>query len=653
MDGLSDLDTVTDREKDWGGAPYAFGTIPNFGGRTTIGANTDRWTEKFTVWRDRPGSALAGTAYMPEAAERDPAAFELFGELAWRTEKTDREAWFRAYPTFRYGGRDRSAQAAFAALAATAYRLTSTDGRPVDSLFSRRPNIAASVNTAFDPAGFDRAFASLLDVHPSLRDSDAYRHDLTDLARQALADRSRMLLPQLRAAQADRDAARFRVLAALWLKLMRLTDTVSGCHRSFLLGPWLEDAKRLATSPAEAGRLEWTARTLITTWADRTAADDLSNYANRDWQGLMGQLHLPQWQAYLDELTDALVAGRAPKSFDWYPGEEEWTRRTDSLPVRATGDAHRTARRVFDALATAPYQGTVTVTADPVVFAPGSTGTVTASFRNLNGLRSTGRIDFALTGLDATATGPAFLDEVAAGGSGAVGWRVTAPSAPLTTPLVEMPYGLSTAYGPRGEDRVTDLRRGAVYLAAPLEPGWHTYTANAAVFGQLDGRFAINGAGQDLWKGTSQFGTAYRAGAWTDGAEVTVRVDAQENTGGWARAGIVVRNGLGTPGSAGFLNLAVTPSNGVVLSYDTNGDGTLDAYRQITGVRAPVLLRLVRSGAGCTGSCSTDGGASWRTVATVAVPGAAAAQDVGIFMSATNGGSGLRGTAGFSGWELR
>ncbi|MGW1193132.1 alpha-N-acetylglucosaminidase [Streptomyces sp. NPDC002559] len=652
VDGLSDLDTVTDREKDWGGAPYAFGTIPNFGGRTTIGANTDRWTEKFTAWRDKPGSALVGTAYMPEATERDPAALELFGELAWRSEKVDREAWFRAYPKFRYGGRDSAAEAAFAALAATAYRLTSTDGRPVDSLFSRRPNITASVNTAFDPAGFDRAFAALLDVRPALRDSDAYRHDLTDLARQALADRSRTLLPQLRAARDDKDVARFRTLAALWLKLMRLADTMAGCHRAFLLGPWLEDAKRLATSPAEAVRLEWTARTLITTWADRTAADQLSNYANRDWHGLLSEVHLPQWQAYLDELTDALVEDRAARPFDWYPGEEEWTRRTDAHPVRATGDAHRTARRVFETLSTAPYQGAVTVSADPVAFTPGSTGTVTAAFRNLNGLRSTGRVDFELTGLDATATGGTFLDGVAAGGSGSVRWRVTAPSEPLTAPLRPMPYGLSTVYGPRGEDRVTDLRRGAVYMAAPLEPGWRTYTANAAVFGQLGGRLAINGAGQDLWKGTSQFGTAYREGAWAEGAEVTVRVDAQENTGGWARAGIVVRNGLATPGSAGFLNLAVTPSNGVVLSYDTNGDGTLDAYRRITGVGAPVLLRLTRAGDGCTGSCSTDGGTTWRTVGTVAVPGTATAQDVGIFMSATNGGSGLRGTVEFSGWQL-
>ncbi|WP_326765215.1 hypothetical protein OG978_12065 [Streptomyces sp. NBC_01591] len=46
-------------------------------------------------------------------------------------------------------------------------------------------------------------------------------------------------------------------------------------------------------------------------------------------------------------------------------------------------------------------------------------------------------------------------------------------------------------------------------------------------------------------------------------------------------------------------------------------------------------------------------GSNRRTVATVAVPGTAASQDVGIFMSATNGGSGLRGTVEFSRWQLR
>ncbi|MET9659483.1 hypothetical protein [Streptomyces sp. NPDC006510] len=46
-------------------------------------------------------------------------------------------------------------------------------------------------------------------------------------------------------------------------------------------------------------------------------------------------------------------------------------------------------------------------------------------------------------------------------------------------------------------------------------------------------------------------------------------------------------------------------------------------------------------------------GSNRRTVATAAVPGTAVAQGVGIFMSATNRGSGLRGTVEFGGWQLR
>jgi alpha-N-acetylglucosaminidase len=66
------------------------------------------------------------------------------------------------------------------------------------------------------------------------------------------------------------------------------------------------------------------------------------------------------------------------------------------------------------------------------------------------------------------------------------------------------------------------------------------------------------------------------------------------------------------------------------------------------------VLRLSRAGAGSyVGECSVDEGASWRVVATVSVPGAASGgQDVGLFMSATNGGSGARGLVEFSGWSL-
>ncbi|MFF8639644.1 alpha-N-acetylglucosaminidase [Streptomyces sp. NPDC015345] len=663
VDGVSDrYASVTDREKDWGGTPYAFGTIPNFGGRTTIGARTHLWNEKFFAWRDKPDSALTGTAFMPEATDRDPAAFELFSELAWVRGPVDRAAWFSSYADFRYGARDRGARAAWRALHDTAYQHTAVErSDPHDSLFAARPDLAANRAAeyapralTYDPGRFDAALAGLLGVAAPLRRGAPYRYDLVDVARQALAHRSRQLLPQLRTAYRRGDQETFRALSTLWLRLMRLSDEVTGTDPAFLLGPWIEAARRMGTQEAERAEFERTAKVLITVWGDRATADGgrLHEYGNREWHGLMSDFYVPRWQKWLDELADALATGREPRPVDWFAFEEPWTREREDYPLRPVGDPYRTAARVRSVLARAPYQGSVTVTAEPPAMPPGGHTRVSAVFRNVNGLRATGRVDFALTGVEAEPTGPVSLPRVAPAGTGKVAWRVDARDTPLDRPLRPLPYEITVRYGPAGERRVRYVHEGTLFEAGPVGADWRTYTNNAAVFGELDGRYAIDGGGADLWKGTTEFGTLYRRGALRDGVSVMVRVDAQAATGPWARAGVITRAALDTPGSRGFVNLAVTPANGVVLSYDTNGDGTLDTYKRITGVRAPVLLRLTRAGDSFTGACSTDGGATWRTVGAVTVPGAAAAQDVGMFMSATDGGAGERGTVEFSGWEV-
>ncbi|EKX62401.1 alpha-N-acetylglucosaminidase TIM-barrel domain-containing protein [Streptomyces ipomoeae] len=667
VDGVSDRYTsVTDRERDWGGTPYCFGTIPNFGGRTTIGARAHIWNEKFFAWRDKANSALAGTAFMPEATDRDPAAFELFSELAWTPTKIDRAAWFSAYADYRYGARDDSARRAWRALHDTAYQQRAVErSDPHDSLFCARPDLAADRAAeyapralTYDPGRFDAALAGLLGVAGGLRGSAAYKYDVVDVARQALAHRSRQYLPQLRAAYQRKDLATFRALSTLWLRLMRLSDEVTGANSAFLLGPWVNDARLLATNDAERAEFERTAKVLITVWGGRATSDagDLHEYGNREWHGLMADFYVPRWEKWLDTLEDALATGTAPAAVDWFAFEEPWTRERKDYALRPVGDAYALAGRVREVLARAPYQGALAVSADPAVLPPGGSARVSAEFRNVNGLRATGRVDFALSGFDGTveAEGPTSIASVPAAGVGTVRWRADAPGVPLDRPLRPHPYTITVEYGPRGEERVSSAFAGTLFEAGPLGAEWSTYSNNDAVFGQLGDRFAIDGAGTDLWRGTAEFGAVYREGVFRDGGSVTLRVDSQAVTGNWARAGIVVRNSLGTAGAPGFLNLAVTPANGVVLSYDSTGDGTLDTYRRITGIKAPVLLRLTRAASGSyTGECSTDEGVSWRVVATVTVPGAAAgAQDVGLFMSATNGGSGVRGLVEFSGWEL-
>ncbi|PRH78767.1 alpha-N-acetylglucosaminidase [Streptomyces solincola] len=447
VDGRSDLPGTTDRERDWGGTPYAFGTIPNFGGRTTLGAAAQRWAERFAAWRDKPGSALVGTAYLPEAGERDPAALELFSELAWRRAPVDRAAWFDGYADLRYGAPDAAARSAFAVLRETAYGITSPDGRPHDSVFAARPSLAAASGThyathapAYDLAAFDGAFAALLGVREGLRDCDAYRHDLTDLTRQVLANRSWVLIGRLRAAYERGDGDGFGALSRLWLRLLTLAEEASACHRAFLLGPWLAEARR-------AG-LERTARVLLTTWADRPTADGgrLAGYANRDWSGLLGDVYLPRWRAYLDELADAAAAGRAPRTFDWYAGEEAWTRSARRYPVRPSGDPYRTARRVYEVLARAPYQGEVTVRA--------ASGALTAVFRNTSGLRATGPVRLTVLAPAVAGEPAALLPPAAPGGTATARWPLADRSAGPVR------WEVRAGFAPRGERPVTAVYAG-------------------------------------------------------------------------------------------------------------------------------------------------------------------------------------------------
>ncbi|MGY0056115.1 hypothetical protein ACWY4P_06090 [Streptomyces sp. LZ34] len=155
---------------------------------------------------------------------------------------------------------------------------------------------------------------------------------------------------------------------------------------------------------------------------------------------------------------------------------------------------------------------------------------------------------------------------------------------------------------------------GTAAAAARLMAGtgvrepYRTVTFNDAVFGESGDTLAVEGAGADLWGGTNEFGAIYRSGALGADSTATVRVVSQDATGGWARAGLIVRNDLAANGSAGYVNLAVTPSNGCALSWDTGEDGTFDSVAVKGSFAAPVQLRLTRSGGMYTGECSADGG---------------------------------------------
>ncbi|MEW9573023.1 alpha-N-acetylglucosaminidase [Rhodanobacter sp. Si-c] len=352
VDGSSESSTPTaDREAEWHGTPYAFGTIWNFGGHTNMGANLSIWNSRYWAWKDKPDSAMAGIALMPEASDNNPVASAFFTELAWRETPADPDQWFRNWAWRRYGGSapDPHAVAAWHILQQTAYNLPANwDSKYQTGFYELAPNLSEPGGRPlhYDPAQIDRALAELLQVAPALRNSSAYRYDLTDLTRQALSVHSRVLLPRIKAAFEAKDKARLNRLTAQWLHQMKELDTVLGTNEQFMLGPWLANAKSYAHSAEEWTGIEYDARALITIWGNPQEAD----YARREWQGLVGDYYYARWKLFFDSLDTALSTGDKPKAIDWYAMGEQWAHARNTYPTRPTGDIHAIAKDVLDDL---------------------------------------------------------------------------------------------------------------------------------------------------------------------------------------------------------------------------------------------------------------------------------------------------------------
>ena len=356
LDGQSDRFAYQDRAQEWNGTPYAFGTIWNFGGHTTMGANLGVWNHRYFRQRFQPGSALNGIAVMPEASCNNPAAFAFFSELAWRDQPIDIPRWFTDWATHRYGGRDANAARAWVTLSATAYNMRAGKwSEAQDSLFSAQPDLHARSactwsphHPRYDMATFATALALLLAIDPSLRSSSAYRYDLVDIARQVIANRSRVLLPQLLDAYNARDYVRFRALTQEWLTQMDMLEQITATEPWLLMGRWVAEARAAATSPAEREQFQFDACSLLLEWGPPASRDTgIHDYANREWAGLLG-FYRERWVAYFSMLQGVLENKEPYREIDWFAMDAAWSRQKKELPNAPRGDFYSIIRGVAE-----------------------------------------------------------------------------------------------------------------------------------------------------------------------------------------------------------------------------------------------------------------------------------------------------------------
>jgi alpha-N-acetylglucosaminidase len=117
-----------------------------------------------------------------------------------------------------------------------------------------------------------------------------------------------------------------------------LQEKLLCCDKHTLLGRWIELARSWGNNETEKSYFEFQARTLITLWGDRAGANELHDYAAREWDGMIQDFYRPRWESYINVLRWCLVTGNKPMDYNRYDVEFFFTIMSKDYPTEPYGD---------------------------------------------------------------------------------------------------------------------------------------------------------------------------------------------------------------------------------------------------------------------------------------------------------------------------
>lgn len=353
------LDLFSDGTPKWqsgyGDHDFIYCMLHNFGGRIGLHGRLEATMNGYhQALRERP-LQLKGVGATPEGIETNPMLYDILFELPWVGE-TDAANRLDSYVEARYHTPNADAKKAWEYLRRSVYNCKTSQQGTSEPVICARPalevNNVSTWSTSrlyYDRQDVLRAADHLLRAG-NLLSGDNYDYDLVDVVRQALTDRASSLLPQIKVAYEHEDTALFLRLKDDFLQLILDQDRLLATHPAFSLGTWTGMARSIideaaGTTTADGDWLEWNARTLITVWGTKAAANEggLHDYSNREWSGLLRDFHYPRWEAFFRAL-----ATNTPHP-DWFDMEAAWTRDFSRVyhSRRPTENALAVARELF------------------------------------------------------------------------------------------------------------------------------------------------------------------------------------------------------------------------------------------------------------------------------------------------------------------
>jgi alpha-N-acetylglucosaminidase len=338
------------------GKSWIWCMLHNFGGNNNLyGAMDAIGNEPLNTLKNSKSGNMAGIGITAEAIELNPALYEMMLENSWRNEKVDAEKWVNGYAERRYGKQNINAEKAWQILLKTVY--TNEAKNNYHSTFIIRPDLNMEfadkegiLNMPYQPADLIPAWENMLEAAPDLKGSEGFRYDLVDVTRQILVDYGNEMAYELRKAFDSKDKDKFKILSVKYLELFDDMDRLLAAQKGFILGTWINDAKKWGTNKEETALYEKNARNLVTLWGDKDSP--LKDYSRRQWSGLMKDFYKPRWERFFAYSIDCLENN---KQFDLDTIDEinkeaewKWVNEDKIYPDKPVGDQVETAKQIHE-----------------------------------------------------------------------------------------------------------------------------------------------------------------------------------------------------------------------------------------------------------------------------------------------------------------
>ena len=329
------------------GKPWIWCNIQNFGNKTFMGGNLDLICHDLQEAKNSPvRQKMSGAGFVNEGLGYNPVVFDLMFEMTW-SEDVVLTDWVKAYANHRYGQTNREAEKAWGIILETLYKKENSYATPYPILM-KKPSLEHKTSQGYDNMELVKAWRLLQVQSEILNENDSYRFDLVNIARQCLTSHVQVLYKELKDAYEVRDQKEFELKAESFLDLLRDMDSLVSTRKEFLLGVWLEDAKRWGNTKKDKDRLEWNAKRFITLWGETNWIDD---YAGKEWSGMLKDFYAVRWQKYFDVLKTTLenntIFDHKTVTEDIFEWEYKWASRHNEYPTEPIGNSIEVARSLL------------------------------------------------------------------------------------------------------------------------------------------------------------------------------------------------------------------------------------------------------------------------------------------------------------------